>query len=93
MLYNTAERATIKPQMGETERERAEHCRLNGINANRINVLMFLAKCPSCCVQKAQSHAMLYQFAVLLLLIHTQHSGRKCMTYILHFFDCVILMY
>lgn len=54
---------------------------------------MFLAKCPSCCVQKAQSHAMMHQFAVPLLLIHTQHSGRKRMTYILHFFDCVIHVY
>ena len=45
---------------------------------------MFLAKCPSC-VQKAQSHAMMYQFAV-------QHSSRKCMTYILHPLDCVTLI-
>lgn len=52
--------------MGERGGEKAENCRLNGINANRINVLMFLAKCPSC-VQKAQSHAMMYQFPALRL--------------------------
>ena len=57
----------LSPKWGrEGERERAENCCLNGINANRINVLMFLAKCPSC-VQKAQSHAMMYQFPALLL--------------------------
>lgn len=32
----------------------------NGINANRNNVLMFLAERPGCCVQKSQSLATMY---------------------------------
>lgn len=40
----------------ERQRERAKRCCLNGINANHINVLMFLAKCPGC-TPKARSHA------------------------------------
>lgn len=40
----------IKPQM--TERDRAEYNSRNGINANQIDVVVFLAKCPSCVQEK-----------------------------------------
>ena len=54
------------------------YCGLNGINANHINVLMFLAERPGCCcVQKAQSQAVMHRFAALLLLVHTKNSGNE----------------
>lgn len=90
-LRGGGQRETDREIKRDREKERGtDRGQSNGICANRIKVLTFLAKCAGC-VQKAQFHAVRYRFAVLLHLTRTRWR-RPRVTYILHLLDCVIEM-
>lgn len=74
---------TILQNATKPKWERTEWCGLNGSNANCINVLMFLAKCPSCSVEKVQ---LFESFCSTILFIqshikHKQWSDRPMFAY------------